>query len=77
VKAVIVKCFIAPITPFIHFFGDSIMQQECQNCAYIYDPEVGDSEGGIDPGTPFEEIAEDWVCPVCGAAKSQFEPLEG
>jgi rubredoxin len=52
------------------------MQYECQTCGYVYDPEVGDPEGGIAPGTPFEEIPEDWVCPVCGAEKGQFEPLE-
>jgi rubredoxin len=52
------------------------MQYECQNCGYIYDPDVGDLEGGIEPGTPFSEIPEDWICPVCGATKSQFEPLE-
>lgn len=45
---------------------------ECEVCAYIYDPEVGDPEGGIAPGTPFDEIPDDWVCPVCGAEKSQF-----
>lgn len=52
------------------------MQYECQNCLYIYDPDMGDVEGGVEPGTPFKEIPEDWVCPVCGAAKSQFEPIE-
>jgi rubredoxin len=52
------------------------MQYKCQNCGYIYDPEVGDPEGEIDPGTHFSEIPEDWVCPVCGAVKSQFEPVE-
>lgn len=51
-------------------------QYECSVCGYIYDPEVGDPDGGIEPGTPFEEIAEDWVCPVCGATKDQFEPAE-
>jgi rubredoxin len=56
--------------------GDLTMQYECQNCGHIYDPEVGDPEGGIEPGTPFSEISEDWICPVCGAEKSQFEPLE-
>jgi rubredoxin len=49
------------------------MQYECQNCGYIYDPEVGEPESGIEPGTAFSEIPEDWICPVCGAAKSQFE----
>lgn len=49
---------------------------ECTVCGYVYDPEVGDPEGGIAPGTPFEDIPEDWVCPVCGATKDQFEPAE-
>jgi len=48
----------------------------CTVCGYIYDPEVGDPDGGIKPGTPFEEIPDDWVCPVCGAAKSEFERIE-
>ena len=47
----------------------------CRVCGYIYDPEVGDPDGGIAPGTPFEEIPDDWVCPVCGAAKSDFEEV--
>ncbi len=49
---------------------------ECQVCGYIYDPEVGDPDGGIPPGTPFEELPEDWVCPVCGADKSNFQEIE-
>lgn len=48
----------------------------CIVCGYEYDPEAGDPDSGINPGTPFEEIPEDWVCPVCGATKDQFEPLE-
>jgi len=44
----------------------------CEICGYVYDPEVGDPDGGIKPGTPFEEIPDDWVCPVCGAGKDQF-----
>ncbi len=48
----------------------------CIVCGYIYDPELGDPDGGIKPGTPFEEIPDDWVCPVCGAAKSDFEKEE-
>ncbi|MEA2086340.1 MAG: flavin reductase [Chloroflexota bacterium] len=48
----------------------------CRVCGYIYDPELGDPDGGIKPGTPFEEIPDDWVCPVCGAAKSDFEREE-
>ncbi len=48
----------------------------CTVCGYIYDPELGDPDGGIKPGTPFEEIPDDWVCPVCGASKSEFERVE-
>ena len=45
----------------------------CTVCAYVYDPEQGDADSGIEPGTPFEDIPEDWICPVCGATKDQFE----
>ncbi|HCI56405.1 MAG TPA: High molecular weight rubredoxin [Bacteroidales bacterium] len=46
---------------------------KCSICNYVYDPEKGDPDGGIKPGTPFEDIPEDWICPVCGADKSLFE----
>jgi rubredoxin len=49
---------------------------ECTVCGYIYDPALGDPDGNIAPGTPFEKIPDDWVCPVCGAAKSEFKKLE-
>jgi rubredoxin len=49
---------------------------ECTVCGYVYDPELGDSVGGIAPGTPFEKLPDDWVCPICGAAKSEFRKLE-
>jgi rubredoxin/flavin reductase (DIM6/NTAB) family NADH-FMN oxidoreductase RutF len=45
----------------------------CTVCGYVYDPAKGDPDGGIAPGTRFEDIPDSWVCPVCGAAKSQFE----
>jgi flavin reductase (DIM6/NTAB) family NADH-FMN oxidoreductase RutF/rubredoxin len=48
---------------------------KCTICGYIYDPEQGDSEGGIKPGTLFKDIPNDWVCPVCGASKSEFEKV--
>ncbi|MFW9830807.1 MAG: rubredoxin [Candidatus Thorarchaeota archaeon] len=48
---------------------------QCEVCGWIYDPALGDSEQGIAPGTPFEEIPNDWVCPLCGAKKSQFKPI--
>lgn len=48
----------------------------CVVCSYIYDPEQGDPESGIAPGTAFEDIPEDWVCPLCGVGKDEFEPYE-
>ncbi|MCD6418451.1 flavin reductase [bacterium] len=45
----------------------------CIICGYIYNPEEGDPDSGISPGTPFEDIPDDWVCPVCGATKDNFE----
>jgi rubredoxin len=48
---------------------------ECTVCGYIYDPAVGDPDGSILPGTPFESLPDTWVCPVCGAAKSEFKKL--
>lgn len=44
----------------------------CQVCAYEYDPEKGDPENNIAPGTPFEKLPDNWVCPVCSAPKSEF-----
>ncbi len=48
----------------------------CIMCSYVYDPAVGDPENGVEPGTPFESIPDDWVCPLCGAGKDEFE-MEG
>jgi len=56
--------------------GAKMAKYQCTVCEYVYDPELGDPDGGIAPGTPFEKIPDDWVCPVCGAAKSEFEKIE-
>lgn len=54
----------------------SVAQQWiCENCGFIYDPEIGDLDGGIPPGTAFADIPDTWICPVCGARKSDFTPL--
>jgi rubredoxin len=45
----------------------------CIVCGYVYDPERGDAENGIDPATPFEDLPDDWVCPECGVGKEEFE----
>jgi len=49
------------------------MKYRCTKCGYIYDPERGDPVGNIAAGTQFEELPDDWTCPICGAAKSKFE----
>jgi len=49
---------------------------ECLVCAYIYDPEKGDTDGNIPPGTAFENLPDNWVCPVCGVGKDQFKKVE-
>jgi len=46
---------------------------KCKICGYIYDPANGDPDAGVAPGTPFEKLPDDWVCPMCGAPKDMFE----
>jgi rubredoxin len=46
----------------------------CGVCGYVYDPALGDSDGGIAKGVPFENLPAEWACPVCGAAKDEFSP---
>ncbi|MFP4025945.1 MAG: rubredoxin [Thiohalospira sp.] len=49
---------------------------KCKVCGHIYDPKIGDHHGGIEPGTPFEDIPDDWKCPICGVSKKEYEPLD-
>lgn len=49
---------------------------KCKVCGYIYDPEKGDPDSDIKSGTSFKELPDDWLCPVCGVGKDQFEKLE-
>ncbi|MDO8869507.1 MAG: rubredoxin [Methanobacteriaceae archaeon] len=51
------------------------MNYRCIICAYIYDPKNGDPENGIEPGTSFEDLPDDWVCPLCFVGKEQFEAI--
>ena len=44
----------------------------CEPCGYVYDPEAGDPDNGIQPGTAFEDLPDDWVCPICGMGKDVF-----
>ncbi len=51
------------------------MRYKCMLCKYIYDPEKGDPDAGVAPGTEFEDLPDDWVCPLCGAGKQFFKVL--
>ena len=44
----------------------------CDVCGWVYDPAIGDTEHGVEPGTAFEALPDDWTCPVCGAPKTEF-----
>jgi len=51
-----------------------MQRYKCKVCGFVYDPEEGDPDVGIPPGTLFEDLPGDWTCPVCGVEKSEFEP---
>ena len=55
---------------------DQATRWVCESCGLIYDPAEGDPDGGIPPGTAFEDIPDTWVCLVCGARKCDFVPYE-
>ena len=50
------------------------MKYVCDIFGYVYDPAAGDPDNGVAPGTPWEAVPEDWVCPLCGVGKDQFRP---
>lgn len=50
-------------------------QWRCIPCDYVYDPALGDPDSGIPAGTAFEDLPEDWECPICGVGKDEFEKL--
>jgi rubredoxin-NAD+ reductase len=49
---------------------------ECLVCGWVYDEDTGDPDSGIVAGTKFEDLPDDWVCPMCGASKEDFEKIE-
>jgi len=53
-----------------------MLKYVCIPCGYIYDPAVGDPASGVPPGTPFDQLPAEWVCPVCGAPPSAFKPAD-
>jgi rubredoxin/flavin reductase (DIM6/NTAB) family NADH-FMN oxidoreductase RutF len=54
----------------------NMKKYKCLMCGYIYDPKIGDPDGDIEPGTAFEDLPDDWVCPDCGVGKDEFEPID-
>lgn len=48
----------------------------CDLCGYVYDPAAGDTDNGVEPGTAWENVSDDWVCPDCGAGKDDFSPVD-
>ena len=56
---------------------EAMYQCQTTNCGYIYNPDKGDRKGKIPKGTPFQDLPEDWKCPICGAGKRMFRPLMG
>jgi len=54
----------------------NMKKYKCSLCGYIYDPAVGDPDNGVEAGTAFEDLPDDWVCPECGAGKDEFEPVD-
>jgi rubredoxin len=54
----------------------ALQKYMCTSCGFIYDPAEGDPDGGVPPGTAFEDIPDDWMCPICGATKADFRELE-
>ena len=54
-----------------------MQKYKCLMCGYIYDPKAGDPTAGVEPGTAFEDLPDDWICPDCGVGKDEFEPVNG
>ena len=52
------------------------MKYRCTLCSYVYDPAIGDPDDGVPPGTAFDGLPAEWVCPECGAGKEDFEPVD-
>jgi len=53
-----------------------MQKYECDLCGYVYDPAEGDPDNGVPAGTSWDDVPEDWTCPLCGATKDQFSPVD-
>jgi len=70
-----VKAGAAALAKMLYLSRRNMDKYECIACGYIYDPAIGDPSAGIEPGTSFDDLPEDWVCPDCGVGKDQFEKI--
>jgi rubredoxin len=71
------RCINSPESNIIYVSVKEVLTMKkhvCSICGYVYDPAVGDPDSGIKAGTLFDDIPDDWVCPVCGVTKDMFEP---
>lgn len=68
--------FVLYLSSHLNQIKTVIMKYRCVVCDWVYDPEIGDEEGGIAPGTPFEDLPADWVCPLCSVGTDEFEVVE-
>ena len=66
------KIAFLPIVAGNYWSGAAVKKYQCLLCSYVYDPEKGDPANGVPPGTAFEDVPDDWVCPECGAGKEHF-----
>ena len=69
-----ISCYIMA-SPYIKHGGNN-MKYICSICGYVYDEELGDPENGIEPGTKWDELSDDFACPLCGAGKEAFEEVD-
>ena len=67
---------IARMLNFNNLIFVTMKKYVCDICGYVYDPAVGDPDSGIAAGTAFEDIPDDWMCPMCGVGKEDFSPVE-
>ena len=68
------RCAIIQAIEYPTCEAKSMKKYVCTVCGYVYDPAEGDPDAGVAAGTAFEDLAADWVRPVCGASKEDFEP---
>jgi rubredoxin len=69
----LIRAALSGSMPPIPKRGAFMQKWVCTVCGYVYDPAKGDPENGVPAGTPFENVPKDWVCPVCGASREDFE----